>query len=129
MKVKRHINQLIVIVLDHMVAICVKDDFLLAALVHQIDDANGLVELQLGVEMLCKGRLRFFVIWNEIGLGRVNKERAIWRRQVEQRAPRSILGGGRYLYPGWLQNTGTDPRIWKNDIWCSPNDRICSVST
>ena len=25
-------------------------------------------------------------------------------------SPLSSLGGGRYLYPGWLQNTGTDPR-------------------
>lgn len=62
MEVECDINEMIVVVFHYMISVCVKHYFLLSALFHQIDYANGFVYFQFLVKMLSKGDLGFSFI-------------------------------------------------------------------
>lgn len=45
MKIEGHINQLVVVIFHHMIAIRIENELLFATLLHQINDTNRFIQL------------------------------------------------------------------------------------
>lgn len=59
MKIECYIDKLIVVVFNDMITVRIEDNLLFATLLDQVDDAYGIVSVQLVFKMFLEGNLSF----------------------------------------------------------------------